>query len=332
MKSIRPYNTFALDHKVGAIHFVRSEGEIINALNELTNPIVLGGGSNVLFTADTTRPVILVDNKGIKSIYEDATSIQIDVAAGEVWHEVVLWAIKNNFGGIENLSLIPGKCGAAPMQNIGAYGVELSQVLLYVDCIERSSGKRKRINAEDCGLGYRDSIFKTRARDLFIIYSIGIELKKPGFHQLNTTYGAIQDVLKYRSISNPGIKEVSDAVIFIRQSKLPDPDQLPNAGSFFKNPIIRMDQYRELKNIYPGLPSYPVSEKQCKVPAGWLIDQCGWKGIMLDEVGVHARQALVLVNHGAASGEKIRQLAGLIQASVQKKYNIELTPEVNVLP
>ncbi len=332
MISIRPYNTFKVSHKVGDIISATSKEEVCSILADLDNPIILGGGSNVLFTAHTNRPVIVIDIKGIDVLEQTDKSVLIKVAAGEQWHDFVVWAINNDFGGVENLSLIPGKCGAAPMQNIGAYGVELSELLERVHCIDRLSGKATSFGREECQLSYRDSIFKGAYKDKFVITAINLRLTKYPYHRINISYGDIKKLLGDRYINQPTIKDVSDAVIAIRSSKLPDPSCLPNAGSFFKNPIIPMTQFQKLKEYFPLLPSYPISEKRCKIPAGWLIDQCGWKGIMIGTVGVHIRQALVLVNHGTKNGKDILFLSKLIQSSVKDKYGIALEPEVNFIP
>ena len=286
----------------------------------------------MLFTSDTDRPAIIIDHKGIEKVEQNETTVLLHVSAGENWHQFVLWAIEHDLGGIENLSLIPGKCGAAPMQNIGAYGVEISQVLEYVDVIERDSFTEKRIPASDCGLGYRTSIFKSEAKDKYVIVAVGIRLTKPGFHKINTSYGAINEELQSAGVEKPTIRDISDAVISIRQKKLPNPTHLPNAGSFFKNPIVPLSLYEKLLLEFPSMPSYPVSETTCKVPAGWLIDQRGWKGVSVGDVAVHNRQALVLVNHGAKSCASIWKLAQMVQQSVLDTYGIDLVPEVNVLP
>ena len=285
----------------------------------------------MLWVSDTMRPVIIIDHKGIEVVGETETSVLVDIKAGEVWHDLVLWALDRDLGGIENLSLIPGKCGAAPIQNIGAYGVELSDVLISVHCIDRTTLEEVTIKASDCELGYRNSIFKNDWKDRYVIESILIRLDKKEAQKINTSYGAIAEVLLSKGIDNPGIKDVSDAVIAIRSSKLPDPHLLPNAGSFFKNPIVSKEVHASLEKRFGSIPSYSISQLDCKIPAGWLIDRCGWKGIMIGNVGVHSRQALVLVNHGTDNGEKILNLSHQIQKAVLIKYGISLVPEVNVI-
>ena len=307
-------------------------GDIKAALMRESNPIILGGGSNIVFTGDTEREALVIDNKGIQVEQEGEKQIIVSIAAGEIWHDVVIWSIRQGYGGIENLSLIPGKCGAAPIQNIGAYGVELSDVLIDVSCLDKSSLQVHQFSKSECVLGYRDSKFKNDWKDQFVITSIRLALTKAPFHRLNSSYGAIAQMLMNHGVSNPEPKDISKAVIEIRRSKLPDPECLPNAGSFFKNPIIPITQFRRLVEVHGKLPSYPVSEHECKVPAGWLIDQCGWKGIMIGDVGVHTHQALVLVNHGAKNGNSILSLAQQIQSSVKRRFDIQLQPEVNILP
>ena len=331
MASSRPYNTFKVDHQLGEILRIENIKDLRRVLLRCADPIIVGGGSNVLFISDTKRPLIVIDLKGIRILSEDPENVLIEVCAGEIWHDFVLWAIDNGFGGIENLSLIPGKCGAAPMQNIGAYGVELSQVLKNVVCLDRSNGEEIIFNKDNCHLAYRDSIFKGAFKDLYVIVSVRLSLTKSPFHNINTSYGGIKNTLADRGILEPSIKDVSDAVIKIRNSKLPDPDLLPNAGSFFKNPVIPISQYNVLKSRFSNMPSYPFSEETCKIPAGWLIDQCGWKGIMVGDVGVHNRQALVIVNHGTSDGQEILALSKQIQKTVSERYGIQLQPEVNII-
>lgn len=329
--SVKNYHTFKFDHKVASLHVADSLPALKEALSITHNPIILGGGSNVLFTKDCNRDVIVIDLKGIEVIEDSESHVDVSIAGGEDWHNVVMWAIDNNYGGIENLSLIPGKCGAAPMQNIGAYGVEIKDVLLQVQTLNREDYSLIPMSPEQCDLGYRESVFKSTLKNKRIIIGIHLRLTKPGHHQLKLDYGAIKSELEAHHIVRPTIKDVSDAVIKIRNSKLPNPAQLPNAGSFFKNPILPIHQFEKIKNSFPNIPSYPVDDMTIKVPAGWLIDQCGWKGLMLDKVGVHSRQALVLVNHGEKEGSKIVVLSQLIQKSILDKYGISLEPEVNFI-
>ncbi len=320
-----------MDHNVSGIHVIESIDQLRILCKQHPNPIIIGEGSNVLFVKDVERPVFVIDLKGIEVINEGSTWKEVRIAAGEDWHDVVMWSIDQGLGGIENLSLIPGKCGAAPMQNIGAYGTELSDVLISVGCMDKQIGALFHMTKEACKLGYRDSIFKHESKDQYVITSITIRLTKEEHHQVNVSYGDIKAVLKENDITDPTIRQVSEAIIAIRSSKLPDPLQIPNAGSFFKNPIIPIENYNDLVIRHPEMPSYPVSDTHCKVPAGWLIDRCGWKGIKVGDVGVHTKQALVLVNHGSNNGQDIINLSRQIQKKVLDTYQIQLVTEVNVI-
>ena len=331
MESIRPYNTFKVDHHVSEIYVIESIDQLRTLSKKHVDPIIIGGGSNVLFVKDVERSVFLIDLKGIEIVDEGETWKEVKIAAGEDWHDVVMWSIDQGLGGIENLSLIPGKCGAAPMQNIGAYGTELADVLIQVGCMDKQIGALFNMNKEACKLGYRDSVFKHESKDQYVITSITIRLTKQEYHIVNVSYGDIKHVLDQKGITKPTIQDVSDAVIAIRSSKLPNPAQIPNAGSFFKNPIIPLKEFNQLKLNHQDIPSYPVSQTHCKVPAGWLIDRCGWKGIRIGDVGVHTRQALVLVNHGSKDGQDIVNLSRMIQKKVLDVYNIKLVPEVNMI-
>jgi UDP-N-acetylmuramate dehydrogenase len=253
----------------------------------------------------------------------------VKAGGGEVWHDLVLFCLQHNLGGIENLSLIPGTVGAAPLQNIGAYGVELKDVFEELEAVNLATGELHTFDKAACQFGYRESVFKHESRGQYIVASVTLRLRKE--HQLNTSYGAIQTTLEEMQVQQPTIHDVSAAVCHIRRSKLPDPAQIGNAGSFFKNPEIPVLLYDVLKEKYPGMPAYPVSEAAVKVPAGWLIEQCGWKGKVIENYGVHKNQALVLVNYGGAHGEKLLALARDIIQSVQEKFGITLQPEVNIL-
>lgn len=328
--SLKSLNTFGLD--VYAKHYfslldIQQLTDLNNISDFRTNRLILGGGSNVLFTKDFDGLVIHNELKGKKIVFEDDNIVQLKVAAGENWHELVLFTIENNWGGIENLSLIPGKVGASPMQNIGAYGVELKDVFLELEAWNIQKQQIEVFDKAKCEFGYRESIFKNSAKDQYIILSVTLELQK--HPKINIAYGAIEAVLNSKKISSPSIKDVSDAVIEIRQSKLPNPTVIGNAGSFFKNPYISKTQYLQLQKEYPTIPSYPVDDLTVKVPAGWLIDQAGWKGKRFGDYGVHKNQALVLVNYGSAKGQDIAHLAAKIQMDILKKYQIELQTEVN---
>lgn len=292
--------------------------------------LILGGGSNVLFTKDYTGLIVKVELRGIEIVAEDDDTVTLKVGAGEVWHDVVQYCVNRNWGGIENLSLIPGTVGAAPIQNIGAYGVEIRNVMRSVEAIEISTGKIRMFSNSDCQFGYRDSLFKQSAKDRYLISAVTITLTKRN-HQLTTSYGAIEETLKQQGVVYPTVKDISDAVIQIRRSKLPDPKVIGNAGSFFKNPTIDSTLYESIKKNYPTLPSYPSGDGLMKIPAAWLIEQCGWKGKTFDSIGVHKNQALVLVNYGGGNGKQLWQLALDIKASVQQKFDINLQPEVNVV-
>lgn len=325
-------NTFGL--RVHAREFSRvSELDQLRRLRddghlESDSLLILGGGSNVLFTGDYDGLVLKNDLKGMEILAEDAESILLRVRAGEVWHQLVLHCVERGWGGIENLSLIPGQVGAAPMQNIGAYGVELRDVFHSLRAFELDSGEVREFSHSDCEFGYRESVFKKSLKGKFIILSIDIRLQKNPV--LNTSYGAISQTLEDMGIQDPDIADLSRAVIHIRSSKLPDPAELGNAGSFFKNPVIPDNEFEQIKSAHPEVPSYPAGEGFTKVPAGWLIEQAGWKGKRMGEVGMHARQALVLVNYGHASGNELWEHARRVQASVLEQFGIELSPEVNV--
>lgn len=330
--SLKPFNTFGIDKKAQfftAAHTINELKEALIWAIERDLPIfILGGGSNILLTKDILGLVIKVELQGIEVIHEDENQVLVEVGAGVVWHEWVLYSLEKNWAGIENLSLIPGTVGASPMQNIGAYGVEIKDVFHSLKALNRNTLAIETFDAVDCKFGYRESVFKHESKDQYIITSVCFKLLKiPEFH---VEYGAIQDVLKEKGVSELSIKAVSEAVIAIRQSKLPDPKQLGNAGSFFKNPTIPVSQFENLKNKYPTIPGYMVPEG-IKIPAGWLIEQSGWKGKRLGEVGVHAKQALVLVNYGEGTGEQIKNLSEQVRATVRDQFGIELNPEVNFI-
>jgi UDP-N-acetylmuramate dehydrogenase len=331
--SLKPYNTFGIDVK--AKLFVRFDTvqdlQEILSMPELKDEqmLVLGGGSNVLFTKDFDGVALLNAIKGIKVIKEDESSVFVKAGSGEVWHDFVLHALEHNWGGVENLSLIPGTVGAAPLQNIGAYGVELKDVFYELEAVNIETGELKTFDNETCQFGYRESIFKNKLKGQYIVTGVVFKLHK--VHQINTSYGAITTTLEEMQVQQPTIQDISAAVCHIRSTKLPNPKEIGNAGSFFKNPEISKQQFDQLKAQYPDMPSYPISETLVKVPAGWLIEQCGWKGKVLGNYGVHKNQALVLVNYGGAKGDEVRQLAHDIIDSVDQKFGIKLSPEVNIL-
>ncbi len=329
---LKDYNTFNISVKAKYFASFSSEDELKELLKNnicKTEPIlILGGGSNILFTQDFKGLVLANNIKGIEIITEDSESTSIAVGAGEIWHDFVLWSIKQNLSGIENLSLIPGFIGASPMQNIGAYGVEIKAVIIQVDYIEIKSGDNKSLTNSECNFDYRSSIFKNELKGKVIITRVVYNLSKMPLN--NTKYGAIRDELK-RLNKKPSPKNISEAVINIRSRKLPDPKVLGNSGSFFKNPIIETSQFKKLQKDFPKIVGYKISEKETKIAAGWLIENAGFKGFRKADAGVHKNQALVLVNYGNASGTEIINLAKEVQQKVKKKYGVNLETEVSVL-
>ncbi len=327
--SLKNHNTFGID--VNAEHIIYlTEIEQLKNINNLKDCMFLGGGSNVLFTKDIDQTVVINQTKGIKITNETSNTVTLEVASGEVWHNLVLFCVKHNFGGIENMSLIPGSVGAAPMQNIGAYGVEIKDVLLALEAIDLETKTPKLFTNTECQFGYRESIFKKRLKGKYFISKISIILTK-NKHNINTLYGAISDVLSAKEIIKPTIKDISDAVIEIRQSKLPDPSELGNSGSFFKNPIISTKHFLKLKDKFPDIKSYLVNKDEVKVPAGWLIESLGWKGKRVGNTGSHKNQALVLINYGSATGTEVKKLSEDIKLSVWDTYKIKLETEVNII-
>lgn len=289
---------------------------------------ILGGGSNVLFTKNFDGLVIHNNVKGIEILKETTNDVYVKFGAGEVWHNCVLFCIENNFAGVENLSLIPGYIGAAPMQNIGAYGVELKDVFVSLEAINLASGVIETFSNIQCNFGYRESIFKNKAKDQYLITSVTLKLQQQA--SFNISYGAIEKTLEENGVEELNIKAISDAVIQIRQSKLPNPKVVGNAGSFFKNPVVDNAVAQTILKKYNKMPNYPAGKKT-KIPAGWLIDQCGFKGKIVGETGTYKNQALVLVNHGNAKGGEILSFSKEIQATVLDKFGIELEREVNVI-
>jgi UDP-N-acetylmuramate dehydrogenase len=290
--------------------------------------LTMGGGSNILFTDDFPGLIILNNIKGIEIIKESNDEVLVSSGGGEVWQDLVMFSLGKNLGGIENLSLIPGSVGAAPIQNIGAYGVELKEVMASLTAIELATGEERTFSNADCDFGYRNSVFKKELKDKYIITTVTLKLANNP--QLNTSYGAINSLLKEKGIEEPTVRDVSKAVIEIRRSKLPDPAELGNAGSFFKNPVVDKIDYEGLKLTFPDIPGY-VNQDQVKIPAAWLIEQCGWKGKRLGNIGVHDRQPLVLVNHGGGNGEEIKDLSIEIRESVIAKFGIELEVEPRII-
>lgn len=330
--SLKAYNSFGIDIKAAFFGGLYSENDLQQSIVDglfKEKFLILGGGTNMLFTRDFPGVVLQNNLKGISVVSETGQSVFVRAAGGEIWHSLVEYCVGKNWGGVENLSLIPGTVGAAPMQNIGAYGVELKDVFYSLEATDIFTGEIKLFNFDDCKFGYRNSVFKNVLKGKYFISSVTLQLNKNP--KVNITYGAIKDVLKLQGITNPGIKEVSDAVISIRKSKLPDPKILGNAGSFFKNPEIEISKFEKLVAAFPNIPSYPAPDGLIKVPAGWLIEQCGWKGKRVGNTGAHKDQALVLVNYGNATGEEIYALALEIKRSVKNKFDIDIYPEVNII-
>ena len=328
--SLKAYNTFGIEAKAKqfiSVHSIAETKEVLRLNQEI---FVLGGGSNMLLTQDINKLVIHIDLKGKSIIQEDEENVWVKANAGENWHEFVLWCIDHNYGGIENLSLIPGNVGTTPIQNIGAYGIEIKDVFASCEAININSLEIKEFNKETCQFGYRESIFKNILKDQFIITSVVFKLTKKN-HKTNSSYGAIETELTNNNISSPTIKDISNAVIAIRKSKLPDPKELGNSGSFFKNPIISSDKYKELHEKHPEMPHYVISETEVKVPAGWLIEQAGFKGKRFGDAGIHKNQALVLVNYGNATGQEIVAVSKDIQKTIIEKYEIAIEAEVNII-
>jgi len=330
--SLKPYNTFGIDAKAKLFFEVTSVDELLWITQQevfKNSPLILGGGSNILLTGDYDGLVVKLDLKGrkIESARGDRTIVS--AMAGENWHRFVLWTLDQNLGGLENLSLIPGNVGTAPIQNIGAYGVELKDTFHHLEALNLKTGNVEELNASDCQFGYRNSVFKNEAKGQYIITKVYFELSNKE-HKLNTGYGAIEQELK-RLDEEKSIHSISKAVINIRQSKLPDPAEIGNSGSFFKNPVLSNSTVQKIKAKHPELVTYPVDNEHSKVAAGWLIERDGWKGKRFGDAGVHAKQALVLVNYGNAKGSEIRALAEQIKASVFRNFGVSLEAEVNII-
>ncbi len=328
--SLKEYNTFGVTSYAKRFVSITSFYDLQQLLKIEKELFLISGGSNMLLTRDINKLVVFLNIKGISIDRENENSVNVTVNSGESWHEFVLWCISQNYGGIENLSLIPGNVGTCPIQNIGAYGVEVKDTITKVEAIEIETNKLVTFSNAECQFGYRNSIFKNDAKGKYIITSVSFQLTK-NIHQLNTSYGAIENALEENKITKPTIKDVSDTVIAIRKSKLPDPKEIGNSGSFFKNPVISTEQFLELQKKHPTIPSYKISETETKVPAGWLVEQCGFKGKRFGDAGVHKKQALVLVNYGNASGKEIFTLAQNVQKSVLETFKIALEIEVNII-
>ncbi|MDO6519257.1 UDP-N-acetylmuramate dehydrogenase [Zobellia uliginosa] len=330
--SLKTYNTFGIDAKAKFFVEVNSLNDLKSALQLKGYPekFILSGGSNMLITNDLNALVLHINLKGKEVVSENDDTVRLKVMAGENWHQMVLYTLERNYGGLENMSLIPGNTGTAPIQNIGAYGVELKDTFVSCEAMHIETQTLKTFSKEECRFGYRDSFFKNEGKGRYVIVSVTFELTKRN-HKKNTSYGAIEAELEKKGITDPTIKDISNAVIAIRQSKLPDPKILGNSGSFFKNPVISAEAYRKFSQQHPDAPSYKVSEEAYKIPAGWLIEQCGFKGKKFGDAGVHKNQALVLVNYGNASGDEILNLAYKIIEEVDHRFGIRISPEVNII-
>lgn len=330
--SLKNYNTFGIEAKAKQFVSVHSAEELQTVLKE--NPVqkkfILGGGSNMLLTKDIDALTIHVDIKGRTIIEQTEDAVWVEAKAGENWHEFVLWTISHDFGGLENMSLIPGNVGTTPIQNIGAYGTEIKDTFVYCEAVNIQTLELKKFTNEECKFGYRESIFKNEAKDQYIIVSVVFKLTRQN-HKINTSYGDIAAELAKKNIIVPTLKDVSNAIITIRQSKLPDPKELGNSGSFFKNPIIPKSDFERIHLLHPEMPSYTVSETEVKVPAGWLIERAGFKGKRFGDAGIHKNQALVLVNYGNATGQEILNVSKEIQKTVKELFDIEIEAEVNVI-
>ena len=330
--SLKNFNTFGIEAK--ARHFVAVDSAVelkaVLKQHKDEKKFILGGGSNMLLTQDIDALVIHIDLKGKKVIQENEDYVWVECQAGENWHEFVLWTLAQNYGGLENMSLIPGNVGTTPVQNIGAYGAEIKDTMTSCEAIKIDTCETRTFSNEDCHFGYRESIFKQEAKDQYIITSVVFHLTKRN-HKINTGYGDIQSELAKKGVENPTIQDVSNAVIAIRKSKLPDPKVLGNSGSFFKNPILLKSDFEKIHAQFPEMKYYEVSETEVKVPAGWLIEQAGFKGKRFGYAGIHKNQALVLVNYGNATGQEILAVSKDIQKTIYEKFGIQIEAEVNVI-
>ena len=330
--SLKNFNTFGIEAKAQKFVAVDSVTELKSVLKQHHDEkkFILGGGSNMLLTQDIDALVIHIDLKGKKVIQENEDYVWVECQAGENWHEFVLWTLAQDYGGLENMSLIPGNVGTTPVQNIGAYGAEIKDTMTSCEAIKIDTFETKTFSNADCHFGYRESVFKQEVKDQYIITSVVFQLTKRN-HTINTGYGDIQSELSKKEIENPTIQDVSNAVIAIRKSKLPDPRDLGNSGSFFKNPILLKSDFEKIHVQFPEMKYYDVSETEVKVPAGWLIEQAGFKGKRFGDAGIHKNQALVLVNYGNATGQEILDVSKDIQKTIYEKFGIQIEAEVNVI-
>jgi UDP-N-acetylmuramate dehydrogenase len=331
--SLKNLNTFHFDVRADYVASIRNDEDLDEIFTSYKyrskKKLILGGGSNVLFTRNFLGIILRLEISGIEVVEDSADSVIVGFGAGESWHQCVLWCIEKGLGGIENLSLIPGTIGAAPMQNIGAYGVEIKDIFHSLEAYEIKAGKIVKFYNEDCKFGYRYSIFKGALKDKYVITRVFLRLTK--YPTFNVEYGNLKEKLEEMGVQELTLKDVSQAVINIRQSKLPDPMDIGNAGSFFKNPVIESDFYESLQAAFEKIPGYKVDEDTTKISAAWMIDHCGWKGKKFGDIGVHDKQALVLVNHGNGTGKEILELSQDIQKSVFKTFGVQLETEVNIV-
>ena len=330
ISSLKEFNTFGIDVLANNFNKAKNEDEILHFLIEnKCNPLILGGGSNILFKNNINKPILKIEIKGIQITEENENSIYVSVGAGENWNDFVRWSLAKNYGGIENLSLIPGNVGSAPIQNIGAYGAELKDVFHSCRAISIDNKIIKTFNKDECNFTYRSSIFKEKLKNKYVISRVTFRLSKTN-HVINSEYKPLKNLLNERGIITPTIQDISKLVIEIRTNKLPDPKKIGNCGSFFKNPIISNLRFKNLFKKFNTIPNYKISKNEVKIPAAWLIEECGFKGKIEGKTGTHKKHALVIVNNGGASGEEIYKFSQNIKKSVLKKFNILLEEEVNI--
>ena len=330
ISSLKEFNTFGIDVLANNFNKAKNEDEILHFLIEnKCNPLILGGGSNILFKNNINKPILKIEIKGIQIIEENENSIYVSVGAGENWDDFVKWSLAKNYGGIENLSLIPGNVGSAPIQNIGAYGAELKDVFHSCRAISIDNKIIKTFNKDECNFTYRSSIFKEKLKNKYVISRVTFRLSKTN-HVINSEYKPLKNLLNERGIITPTIQDISKLVIEIRTNKLPDPKKIGNCGSFFKNPIISNLKFKNLFKKFNTIPNYKISKNEVKIPAAWLIEECGFKGKIEGKTGTHKKHALVIVNNGGATGEEIFNFSQNIKKSVLKKFNILLEEEVNI--
>ena len=327
--SLKDYNTFGVDANASQLMHIKSENDVYKALLLNCDQYkILGGGSNILITSDIEACILKNEITGITIVDEDEEMALVEVGAGENWHDFVMWAVENGLGGLENLALIPGSVGAAPIQNIGAYGIEQESCFHSLKAIELVTKLKISYYKSDCSFGYRDSIFKNEAKDRYIITHVRYLLHKN--HTPDMEYADVKNLLEQKKINRPTIMDIANAVIEIRTAKLPDPKYIGNAGSFFKNPVVSLKHVRDVQKIYPDIPVYPIDNVHVKIPAAWLIDRAGYKGFMKGNTGTHDRQALVIINRGDATGTEILDFSDEIRSAVYGKFGVVLEREVNV--